>query len=243
MNQALSRRGFLHMVGAIGGSTAVYQAALGIGLLPAVARADRPDIAPLGGKKRTKVAILGGSYGGYATLVGLTFTPDVFAAGVDIVGPSNLVTLLNTIPAYWTPQIELFTKRVGDHRTPEGRKLLESRSPLTFVDRIKKPLLIAQGANDPRVKQSESDQIAKAMQARNIPVTYALFPDEGHGFARPENNIAFVAISEQFLARHLGGRSEPLGDAFKGSSVSVPQGAELVPGVAEALPATAATTP
>ena len=182
-----------------------------------------------------KVAITGGSYGGYATLVGLTFTPDVFAAGVDIVGPSNLATLLNTIPPYWKPQIELFTTRVGDNRTAEGRAFLESRSPLSRVDKISKPLLIAQGANDPRVKQSESDQIVKAMQAKKIPVSYALFPDEGHGFARPENSTAFMAIAEAFLAKHLGGRSEPVGDAFKNSSVIVPQGAELIPGVQDAL--------
>jgi dipeptidyl aminopeptidase/acylaminoacyl peptidase len=193
---------------------------------------------------RTKVAIMGGSYGGYATLAGLTFTPDVFAAGVDIVGPSNIVTLLNTIPPYWAPQIELFTTRVGDHRTEEGRKFLASRSPLTHVERISKPLLIGQGANDPRVKQAESDQIVSAMQAKNIPVTYTLFPDEGHGFARPENNIAFWAITEAFLARHLGGRSEPIGDAFTGSSVTVPRGSDLVPGLAEALkPAAGAAAP
>jgi dipeptidyl aminopeptidase/acylaminoacyl peptidase len=190
-----------------------------------------------------KTAIMGGSYGGYATLVGLTATPDLFAAGVDIVGPSNLVTLLNTIPPYWAPQIDLFTTRVGDHRTPEGRKLLESRSPLNQVDRISKPLLIAQGANDPRVKQAESDQIVKAMQAKKIPVTYALFPDEGHGFARPENNIAFMAIAEAFLARHLGGRVEPIGEGFKGSSVTVPEGSDLVPGLAQSLaPAGASST-
>ena len=181
-----------------------------------------------------QVAIMGGSYGGYATLAGLTFTPDVFAAGVDIVGPSNLITLLNTIPPYWAPQIELFTTRVGDHRTPEGKKFLESRSPLTLVDRIARPLLIAQGANDPRVKQAESDQIVSAMKAKNIPVVYALFPDEGHGFARPENNVAFMAITEAFLAQHLKGRAEPVGDAFKGSSVTIPQGRELIPGVAAA---------
>jgi dipeptidyl aminopeptidase/acylaminoacyl peptidase len=190
-----------------------------------------------------KTAIMGGSYGGYATLVGLTSTPDLFAAGVDIVGPSNLVTLLNTIPPYWAPQIDLFTSRVGDHRTPEGRTLLESRSPLNQVDRIAKPLLIAQGANDPRVKQAESDQIVKAMQAKKIPVTYTLFPDEGHGFARPENNIAFMAIAEAFLARHLGGRVEPIGEGFKGSSVTVPEGSDLVPGLAQALaPAGASST-
>jgi dipeptidyl aminopeptidase/acylaminoacyl peptidase len=182
-----------------------------------------------------KTAIMGGSYGGYATLAGLTFTPDVFAAGVDIVGPSNLVTLLNTIPPYWAPQIAIFTSRVGDHRTDEGRKFLTSRSPLTHVDHIARPLLIGQGANDPRVKQSESDQIVKAMQAKNIPVTYALFPDEGHGFARPENSTAFMALTEAFLARHLGGRAEPIGDAFAGSSLTVPNGADLVPGIAEVL--------
>jgi dipeptidyl aminopeptidase/acylaminoacyl peptidase len=182
-----------------------------------------------------KTAIMGASYGGYATLTGLTFTPDVFAAGVDIVGPSNLVTLLSTIPPYWKPQIELFSTRVGDTRTEEGRTFLESRSPLTRVDQISRPLLIGQGANDPRVKQAESDQIVKAMQAKNIPVTYALFPDEGHGFARPENNIAFMAIAEAFLAKHLGGRTEPIGDGFKGSSLTVPQGPDLVPGVKDAL--------
>jgi dipeptidyl aminopeptidase/acylaminoacyl peptidase len=163
-------------------------------------------------------------------------TPDVFAAGVDIVGPSNLVTLLSTIPPYWTPQIELFTTRVGDHRTEEGRTFLESRSPLTHVDRIARPLLIGQGANDPRVRQTESDQIVRAMQSKSVPVTYTLFPDEGHGFARPENTIAFMAITEAFLARHLGGRSEPVGDAFAGSSVTVPRGVELIPGLSEALP-------
>jgi dipeptidyl aminopeptidase/acylaminoacyl peptidase len=180
-----------------------------------------------------RIAITGGSYGGYATLVGLTFTPDVFAAGIDIVGPSNLATLLGSIPPYWKPQIEIFATRVGDNRTDEGRKFLESRSPLTHVDRISKPLLIAQGANDPRVKQPESDQIVKAMQAKKIPVTYVLFPDEGHGFARQENSIAFFAIGEAFLAKHLGGRAEPIGDAFKGSSVTAPQGIELIPGLEE----------
>jgi dipeptidyl aminopeptidase/acylaminoacyl peptidase len=189
-----------------------------------------------------RIAIMGGSYGGYATLVGLTFTPDVFAAGIDIVGPSNLSTLLSTVPAYWKPELEIFHTRVGDNRTEEGRKFLESRSPLSRVDRISKPLLIGQGANDPRVKQAESDQIVKAMQARNIPVTYVLFPDEGHGFARPENNIAFLAISESVLTRHLGGRAEPIGDAFMGSSVTVPQGRELIPNLGAALGEPSAAT-
>jgi dipeptidyl aminopeptidase/acylaminoacyl peptidase len=182
-----------------------------------------------------RIAIMGGSYGGYATLVGLTFTPELFACGVDICGPSNLVTLLNSIPPYWAPMIELFKKRVGDHTTEEGRQFLLSRSPLTYVDRIRKPLLIGQGANDPRVKQSESDQIVQTMQAKNIPVTYVLFPDEGHGFVRPENRLAFFAVAEVFLAQHLGGRYEPIGDDLKGSSIIVPVGDREIPGLSEAL--------
>ncbi|HZF54241.1 MAG TPA: S9 family peptidase [Polyangiaceae bacterium] len=184
---------------------------------------------------RSKVAIMGGSYGGYATLVGLTFTPETFACGVDVVGPSNLVTLLETIPPYWAPMIDMFTTRIGDHRTEEGKKFLLSRSPLHFVDRIKRPLLIGQGANDPRVKQSESDQIVKAMQEKKIPVTYVLYSDEGHGFARPENDKAFNAVAEVFLAQCLGGPYEPIGDDFKGSSIQVPEGAGEIHGLSEAL--------
>ena len=182
-----------------------------------------------------QVAIMGGSYGGYATLTGLTFTPDAFACGVDIVGPSNLNTLLSTVPPYWASFFEQLAKRMGDPRTDAGKKWLTERSPLTRADQIKKPLLIGQGANDPRVKQAESDQIVKAMQAKNIPVTYVLFPDEGHGFARPENNKAFNAVTEGFLAQCLGGRVEPIGKDFTGSSISVPVGADGVPGLAEAL--------
>jgi dipeptidyl aminopeptidase/acylaminoacyl peptidase len=182
-----------------------------------------------------KVAIMGGSYGGYATLVGLTFTPDYFACGVDIVGPSNLITLLETIPPYWAPMLAMLTSRVGDHRTEEGRAFLQSCSPLTYADRIVRPLLIGQGANDPRVKQAESDQIVQAMQAKNIPVTYVLYPDEGHGFARPENNLSFNAIAEAFLAKCLGGRFEPVGNDFANSSLQVLQGANQVPGLADAL--------
>jgi len=182
-----------------------------------------------------RIAIMGGSYGGYATLVGLTFTPELFACGVDIVGPSNLVTFINSIPPYWAPMIELLTTRVGDHRTEEGRQFLLSRSPLTYVDRICRPLLIGQGANDPRVKQSESDQIVQTMQAKKIPVTYVLFPDEGHGFVRPENRLAFFAVAELFLAQHLGGRFEPIGDDLRGSSITVPVGGEDIPGLSEAL--------
>ncbi len=185
--------------------------------------------------QQDKVAIMGGSYGGYATLVGLTFTPDVFACGVDIVGPSNITTLLNSIPPYWAPIIEQMTRRVGDHRTEEGRKYLASISPLTFVDRINKPLLIGQGANDPRVKQTEADQIASAMQAKNIPVTYVLFPDEGHGFARPENRMAFYAVAEAFLAQHLGGRAEAIGNDVRASTAQIRNGVDQVPGLSEAV--------
>jgi dipeptidyl aminopeptidase/acylaminoacyl peptidase len=184
---------------------------------------------------RARVAIMGGSYGGYATLVGLTFTPEVFACGVDIVGPSNLNTLLASIPPYWAPMFEDFARRVGDPRTPDGKKLLEERSPLTRASAIQRPLLIGQGANDPRVKQAESDQIVGAMKSKGLPVSYVLFPDEGHGFARPENRLAFYAVAEAFLAEHLGGVYQPIGNDFTGSSITVPDGAEQIFGLQEAL--------
>ncbi len=178
-----------------------------------------------------KVAIMGGSYGGYATLVGLTFTPEFFAAGVSIVGPSHVRTLLETIPPYWAPIKAMFDQRVGALHEAD---FLDSISPLTKVDAISRPLLIGQGKNDPRVKESESQQIVSAMQAKNLPVTYVLFPDEGHGFARPENNMAFFAVTEQFLSQHLGGRAESIGSSVRQSSAQVEAGAELVPGLAEA---------
>jgi dipeptidyl aminopeptidase/acylaminoacyl peptidase len=162
-----------------------------------------------------KIVILGGSYGGYAALVGLTFTPDVFAAGISIVGPSNLLTLLRSIPPYWEPLKKMFAHRIGDVETEE--QFLKSRSPLFFVERIKAPLLIAQGANDPRVKQAESEQIVEAMRRAGKPVEYILYADEGHGFARPENDLHCNAHTEAFLARHLGSRCEPL-EAIEGHS-------------------------
>jgi dipeptidyl aminopeptidase/acylaminoacyl peptidase len=201
-------------------------------LLDAVAWAVAEKIA-----QADKVAIYGGSYGGYAALVGLTFTPEVFACGVDLVGPSNLVTLLESIPPYWKAFFEDMACRVGDPRTPDGRFHLQARSPLSHVGRIKRPLLIVQGANDPRVKQAEADQIVAAMQAKNLPVTYALYADEGHGFARPQNRLSFYAITEAFLAKYLGGLFEPIGSDFEGSSVAVPAGAQFVAGIAEALAA------
>lgn len=153
-----------------------------------------------------RVAIYGGSYGGYAALVGATFTPDLFKCAVDIVGPSNLITFIETIPPYWRPQMEWMRARVGDPETEV--EFLKSRSPLFRVDEIKIPMLIAQGANDPRVKQSESEQIVAAMKEKGIPHKYMLFPDEGHGFAKPENRMKFYGAAEAFLAEHLGGRTE-----------------------------------
>jgi dipeptidyl aminopeptidase/acylaminoacyl peptidase len=184
---------------------------------------------------RDKVAIMGGSYGGYATLAGLTFTPEVFACGVDIVGPSNLFTLLQTIPPYWEAGKQQFYKRMGDPNTEAGKALLTERSPLNFADRIVRPLLIGQGANDPRVNVRESDQIVDAMAAKKIPVTYVLFPDEGHGFARPVNNIAFNAVTENFLAKCLGGRAEGIGDTVKMSTAQVKHGAEFTLGLQQAI--------
>jgi dipeptidyl aminopeptidase/acylaminoacyl peptidase len=186
---------------------------------------------------RDKVAIMGGSYGGYATLAGLTFTPDRFACGVSIVGPSNLKTLLASIPPYWESARAQFHSRMGDPNTPAGEALLRERSPLFSAQNIKRPLLIGQGANDPRVVQAESDQIVEAMRSRNIPVTYVVFPDEGHGFARPVNNIAFNAVTENFLSRCLGGRAEPIGSTVTASTAKVPHGAEFAPGLKEALTA------
>ncbi len=153
-----------------------------------------------------RIAIYGGSYGGYAALVGATFTPDLFCCAVDIVGPSNLITLIKTVPPYWSTFLATFHKRVGNPDTEE--EFLKSRSPLFKVDQIKIPLLIAQGANDPRVKQSESEQIVEAMKSKGIAYEYILFPDEGHGFAKPENRLKFYAAAEKFLATHLGGRYE-----------------------------------
>jgi dipeptidyl aminopeptidase/acylaminoacyl peptidase len=155
----------------------------------------------------SKVCIMGGSYGGYATLTGVAFAPDAFACGVDIVGPSNLNTLLKTIPPYWTTELSVFHRRMGD-----TEEFLNSQSPLFKANQIKAPLLIGQGRNDPRVNKAESDQIVDAMRKKAKDVEYYVFPDEGHGFARPQNNMAFNAATERFLAKYLGGRSEPPND-------------------------------
>ncbi len=156
---------------------------------------------------RKRVAISGGSFGGYAALVGATFTPDVFFCAVDIVGPSNLKTLIESFPPYWAPIVAQFHERVGNPETEAD--FLWERSPLSKVDQIKIPILVAQGANDPRVKQAESEQIVNAMREKGIDHVYLLFADEGHGFAKPENRMKFFKAAEQFLAKHLGGRFEP----------------------------------
>ncbi len=154
----------------------------------------------------SRVAIFGGSYGGYAALAGAAFTPDLYACAVDIVGPSNLITLIETIPPYWAPMIAQFHRRVGDPAT--DKDFLWSRSPLSAVEQIRIPLLIAQGANDPRVKQAESEQIVAALEKAGIEHDYLLFEDEGHGFAKPENRLKFYAAADRFLSRYLGGHAE-----------------------------------
>lgn len=171
-----------------------------------------------------RVAIMGASYGGYAALSGLAFTPDAFACGVSLVGPSNLVTLLESIPPYWQPLRALWRERVGDYKSEQGRKLLLERSPISRVNDIARPLLLAHGANDPRVNRAESDRIAEALAEREVEVTYLLFPDEGHGLRTPANMLAFVACAEAFLSRHLGGRAEPMGDIVSEASVEMLRG-------------------
>lgn len=153
-----------------------------------------------------RIGIMGGSYGGYATLAGLTFTPDIYAAGVSVVGPSNLITLLESIPPYWEAGRKMFHKRMGDPTNEAGKAKLIAQSPLFHAKNIKAPLLVVQGANDPRVKKTESDQIVVAMRKLGLPVEYIVAPDEGHGFSHPVNQMAFIAAAEKFLAKHIGGR-------------------------------------
>lgn len=179
-----------------------------------------------------KVAIGGGSYGGYATLTGVAFTPDTFACGVNIVGPSSLVTLIESFPEYWKPFLAgTWFRYVGDPADPEQREDLLSRSAITRIDDIKVPLLVGQGGNDPRVTKQEADQLVAAMEAKGLPVTYINYPDEGHGFQKPENRMSFFAAMEGFLGTCLGGRVQPIGESFEGSSAEVLAGAEYVDGL------------
>jgi dipeptidyl aminopeptidase/acylaminoacyl peptidase len=169
-----------------------------------------------------RIAIMGGSYGGYSALAGVTFTPETFACSVDIVGPSNLKTLIASIPPYWKPLRATFDVRMGNVDDPKDAELIRNASPLFKANRITKPLLIGQGANDPRVNQKESEQIVEAIEKNKGSVTYVLYPDEGHGFARPENRIDFNARAEKFLAGCLGGRFEPMdGEKIPGSTAVV----------------------
>jgi dipeptidyl aminopeptidase/acylaminoacyl peptidase len=177
------------------------------------------------------VAIYGASYGGYSALVGATFTPTRFACAIDLFGISNLVTFAQDIPPYWRTWESVLKTRMGDVSTEEGRKFLASRSPITYVDRIVRPLLIGQGGNDVRVTAAESRQIVDAMQKRNIPVTYVFYKDEGHGFRRAANRRSWTAVVEAFLAQHLGGRAEPVGQDFADSSIDFRAGRDLLKGL------------
>jgi dipeptidyl aminopeptidase/acylaminoacyl peptidase len=237
LHQLLANRGYAVLSVNFRGSTGFGKKFLNAGngewgkkmhddLIDATAWLVAQNVAP-----KDKVCIMGGSYGGYSTLAGLTLTPDTFACGVDIVGPSNIITLIESIPPYWAPLIGVFKFRVGDWTNPDVRKALIDVSPLTHAAKIKRPLLIGQGANDPRVKQAESDQIVKVMKTNNQPVSYVLFPDEGHGFARPENSLAFFATAEAFLSAHLGGVYQPTSkEELSGSTIQIVTGKEWIPG-------------
>jgi dipeptidyl aminopeptidase/acylaminoacyl peptidase len=183
----------------------------------------------------TKVAIMGAGYGGYATLVGMTMSPHTFACGVDVGGPSNLLTLVQTVSPYWQPQIEELAKRLGDWRTDDGKKLLTDRSPVTYIGAINKPLLIGQGKNDPYVSEAQSVELAAAIRSKRVPVTWVVDPDEGQGFARPPNRTGFSALAELFLAQCLGGPYQPIGDDLAASTIRVSAGAQYMYGLREAM--------
>ena len=188
----------------------------------------------------SRIGIMGASYGGYATLASMTRNPDRYACGVDLVGPSELELFIKEMPPYWTSGRPKFMKAIGDPDTAEGRALLKERSPLYQADRITKPLLIAQGENDPRVKKEQSDRIVETLSAKHIPVTYLLYRGEGHGFAEPENNVSFAAVAESFFAKCLGGRAAPIEPAdLKGASIEIPVGADLIEGYTAAKAAAA----
>jgi dipeptidyl aminopeptidase/acylaminoacyl peptidase len=165
-----------------------------------------------------RIAIRGGSYGGYAVLAGLCFTPELYACGIDIVGPSNISTLLQSIPPYWKPMRAIFDLRVG--AADQDEQWNRTISPCFHAAQVRAPLIIAQGANDPRVKIAESDQMVTAMRAQGNAVTYVVYPDEGHGFARPDNRLDFYGRVEQFLEQHLGGRAEPA-EAISGATAEL----------------------
>jgi dipeptidyl aminopeptidase/acylaminoacyl peptidase len=178
-----------------------------------------------------RVGCFGASYGGYSALVAATRTPEAFACIVDMFGISNLLTFMATIPPYWGPWFSIWKNRLGDPDTEAGRAFLAERSPINHLERATRPILIAQGMQDVRVAPAESEQMVTALKERGVPVTYVSFGDEGHGFSRPENRLAFFAVAEAFLAKHLGGRYQPVGQDFAGSTLKVETGRELVPGI------------
>jgi dipeptidyl aminopeptidase/acylaminoacyl peptidase len=178
---------------------------------------------------KDKIAITGGSFGGYSVLAGLAFSPDVFCCGVDVVGPSNWLTTIDTFPKYWGPKLIDWYKLLGDPRTEEGRRYLMATSPITKVSDIKKPLIIFHGKNDPRVKQNEADQIVAEMKGKKLPVVYVLYPNEGHGFRKETNVKSYMAITELFLAKIMGGRFEPINSGeLEGSSHQILEGKEML---------------
>ena len=180
-----------------------------------------------------RIGFYGASYGGYSALMAATKTPEVFACIVDVFGVSNLITFMATIPPYWGPWFSIWKNRLGDPATDEGRAFLRERSPINHIERASRPILIAQGMRDVRVVAAESEQMVAALKAKRVPVTYITFPDEGHGFVRPENRLAFTAVTEAFLATHLGGQFQPIGSDFAGSTIRIEAGGELVPGLSK----------
>ena len=227
VHQWLANRGYAVLSVNFRGSTGLGKAFLAAGNREWGGRmqTDLSDAVDYAIRKRIttpdRVAIMGASYGGYATLMGLAREPGRYRCGIDTVGPSNLITLMKTIPPYWGAFYTQFVQRVGDPTTAAGQAMLRERSPLTYASAIEVPLLIGQGANDPRVARSESDQIADALRAKGVPLTYILYPDEGHGFQSAANRLSFNAVSEQFLARCLGGSAQPIGRDLSGSSAKV----------------------
>ncbi|HEY0598089.1 alpha/beta hydrolase family protein, partial [Sphingopyxis sp.] len=186
---------------------------------------------------KDRVAVMGLSYGGYSTLVSLSFTPETFQCGVDLAGPSNLPRLISSMPLWWTWQRPQFVNRVGDPATSEGAADLMRRSPIARVDAISRPLLVTNGANDPRIFPDQSQEIVDALTARGKPVTYAFYPDEGHVYAKDVTNISFAAIAEHFLSKCLGGPAEPYGKDLAGSEVELRTGTRFVPGLDAAIKA------
>jgi dipeptidyl aminopeptidase/acylaminoacyl peptidase len=185
-----------------------------------------------------RVALMGASYGGYAAVTGLAVSPNTFACGIDVVGPTNLPRFFTTMPAYWEGQVDNTALRVGDHRTAAGQAFLAARSPVTFVDKIRRPVLIAHGVNDSRVNVEESDELATAMKGRGLDVTYAKYADEGHGFQRTENRVAFAVLVESFLSKCLKGPQQPLEEEeLTRSSMELKLGGEKYPEIDAALKA------